>query len=177
VAQVELASGGVSYHSLGAGASKGNLDIWLRHAAWAGEGRILVSGERHRAARGRGKAPVPVPFGVRAIDTGDWSITTLDPRPNVMHVSGDTVLAHGTRWFARGRPPEHTGLLAFDAAGRRAYTRFRGQEVVMLGSRGHRAYAWVRRTRTLHVIDVRDGRTLNEVPTARRIPFLLMPPA
>jgi len=29
------------------------------------------------------------------------------------------------------------------------------------------------RPRTLHVIDLRDGRTVNEVHTSRRIPFLL----
>jgi hypothetical protein len=28
---------------------------------------------------------------------------------------------------------------------------------------------------TLHVIDLRDGRTVNEVHTARRIPFVLTP--
>jgi hypothetical protein len=28
---------------------------------------------------------------------------------------------------------------------------------------------------TLHVIDLRDGRTVNEVHTSRRIPFLLTP--
>jgi hypothetical protein len=40
---VDLASGIVSYHSLGAGASKGNVDIWWRTAAWAGDGRIAVT--------------------------------------------------------------------------------------------------------------------------------------
>ena len=40
---------------------------------------------------------------------------------------------------------------------------------------GDLLYAWVRRTRILHVIDLRDGRTVNEVHTARRIPFVLTP--
>jgi hypothetical protein len=116
-----------------------------------------------------------VPFGVRLIDTSDWSISTLDPRPSVMHVSGQTVLAYGTRWFGDRRPSESTGLLAFDGAGSRRFTRFRGQQIATLGTRGHLLYAWVRRTRTLHVIDLRSGRTLNEVHTSRRIPFLLTP--
>jgi hypothetical protein len=51
----------------------------------------------------------------------------------------------------------------------------RGKEIAMLGSRGDLVYTWVRRTRTLHVIDVRDGRTVNEVHTSRRIPNLLAP--
>lgn len=177
VAEVELASGEVTYHSLGAGAAKGNTDVWWRHAAWAGHGRIAVSGEHFRPGRGRHPPPGPVPFGIRVIDTSDWSITTLDSRPSVMQVSGDTVLAHGTRWFSGRRRPESTGLLAFDGTGRRAFVRFRGQAVATVGSRGRLAYVWVRRTRTLHVIDVRDGRTVNKVHTARRIPFLLTPPA
>ena len=174
VAEVGLATGEVTYHSLGASASKGNIDVWWRDAAWVGDGRIAVSGEHFPPASGR-RLSGPVPFGVRLIDTGDWSMTTLDPRPSVMHVSGDTVLAYGTRWFSGNRRSESTGLLAFDATGRRSFARFHGQDVATLGSRGHLVYAWVRRTRTLHVIDLRDGRTVNEVHTSRRIPFLLTP--
>jgi hypothetical protein len=70
-----------------------------------------------------------VPFGVRLIDTSDWPISTLDPRPSVMHVSGQTVPAYGTRWFGDRRPSESTGLLAFDGAGSRRFTRFRGQQI------------------------------------------------
>jgi hypothetical protein len=175
VAEVGLASGEVTYHSLGASAAKGNVDVWWREAAWAGNGRIAVSGEHFRPGREGRPPPGPVPFGVRVIDTSDWSITTLDPRPSVMHVAGDTVLAYGTRWFDGGRRSESTGLLGFDSTGHRAFVRFRGKEIATLGSRGRLVYAWVRRTRTLHVIDRRDGRTLNEVHTSRRIPFLLTP--
>jgi DNA-binding beta-propeller fold protein YncE len=175
VAEVELASGAVSYHALGVSASKGNIDVWWRQAAWAGDGRIAVTGQRWRPGRGRRPPPPPEPFGVRVIDTRDWSIATLDPRPTQMHVAGDTVLANGTRWFDGGGRAVSTGLLAFDGAGGRAFTRFRGQDVVTVGSRGGVAYVWVRRARTLHVIDLRDGHTLNEVRTGRRVPFLLTP--
>jgi hypothetical protein len=90
-----------------------------------------------------------------------------------MSVAGDTVLAYGTRWFTGRRPPESTGLLAFDRDGHRRFTRFRGRDVVGAGSQGRLAYIWLRRTRTLHVIDLRDGRTVNRVHTGRRAPFLL----
>jgi len=92
-----------------------------------------------------------------------------------MHVAGDTVLASGKRYFDAGRRTESTGLLAFDRAGRRAYTRFPGREVVLLGSRGGLGYVWVRRIRTAHVIDIADGRTLKTIRTGRRFPFLLSP--
>jgi hypothetical protein len=175
VAEVALASGEITYHPLGAAASKGDVDMWWREAAWVGNGRIAVSGEHFRPSRGRRVPDGPAPFGVRLIDTSDWSITTLDARSSVMHVAGDTVLAYGTRWFDGGRRSESTGLLAFHGDGRRAFVRFRGRDIATVGSRGHLLYAWVRRTRTLHVIDLRDGRTVNEVHTSRRIPFLLTP--
>jgi hypothetical protein len=175
VAEVELASGAVSYHSLGASAAKGNIDVWWREAAWAGDGRIAVSGEHFRPGRGRRPPDGPVPLGVRLIDTRDWTISTLDPRPTITYVSGDTVLAYGTRWFSGKRPPESTGLLAFDRTGERSFVRFRGQDIATLGGHGRLLYAWVRRTRTLHVIDVRDGHSVNAIHTGRRIPFLLTP--
>jgi hypothetical protein len=111
VAEVAPASGEVTYHPLGAAAAKGDVDAWWREATWVGNGRIAVSGEHFRPSRGRRVPDGPVPFGVRLIDTSDWSITTLDARSSVMHVSGDTVLAYGTRWFEGGRRSESTGLL------------------------------------------------------------------
>jgi hypothetical protein len=175
VAEVDLTSGAVAYHSLGASASKGNVGVWWRHAVWAGDDRIAVTGSTWPPLRGRRPPAGPVPFGIRMIDTGTWTIATLDARPDTMHVAGDTVLATGTRYFDAGRRTESTGLLAFDVAGRRAYTRFRGKWVVLLGSRGGLGYVWVRRTRTAHVIDLASGRTLNTIRGGRRAPFLLSP--
>ena len=175
VADVDLASGVVGYHSLGASASKGNVGVWWRDAVWAGDGRIAVTGTTWPPARGRRPAIAPVPFGVRMIDTRSWSIDTLDQRPDSMHVAGGTVLASGTRWFGAGRRSKSTGLLAFDEAGRRAFTRFRGEMVALLGSRGRLGYVWVRRTRTAHVIDLDSGRTINRIRTGRGSPHLLSP--
>jgi hypothetical protein len=174
VAEVDLASGAVAYHPLGASASKGNFDVWWRDAAWAGDGRIAVTGDHWPRPRGRTPRG-PVPFGVRIIDTRTWSIATLDPRPDTMHVAEGTVLAAGTRFFDPRPRSESTGLLGFDEAGRRAFTRFRGRQVMLLGSRGALGYVWVRRTRTAHVIDLDTGRTINSIRTGQRVPFLLSP--
>jgi hypothetical protein len=92
-----------------------------------------------------------------------------------MHVAGDMLLAAGTRWFDGGRRSKSTGLLGFDESGRRAFTRFRGLPVALLGSRGGLGYAWVRRTRTAHVLDLDSGRTLHRIRTGGRAPFLLSP--
>jgi hypothetical protein len=177
VAEVDPATGTVKHHSLGAGASKGNLHVWWRHAQWAGDGRIAVTGDHWRPARPGRRTPLgPDPFGVRLIDTATWSIETLDPRPDTMHVGGDVVLASGTRFFGGRRPSRSTGLLAFDSTGRRAYTRFRGELTALLGSRGALGYVWVRRTRRAHVIDLASGRTLRTIRTGPRSPNLLSPP-
>jgi hypothetical protein len=177
VAEVDPATGTVTHHSLGAAASKGNMHVWWRHAQWAGDGRIAVTGDHWRPAPPGGRTPLgPDPFGVRLIDTADWSIDTLDPRPDTMHVAGDVVLASGTRFFSGRRPSRSTGLLAFDRAGRPAYTRFRGELTGLLGSRGELGYVWVRRTRRTHVIDLASGRTLRTIRTGPRAPNLLSPP-
>jgi hypothetical protein len=174
VAEVELATGAVSYHSLGASASKGNVGVWWRRAVWADDGRIALTGDEWPPPRAR-VFDGPIPFGVRVIDTRTWTIETLDPRPNTMHVAGRMVLAAGTRYLRPGRT-KSTGLLAFDEAGRRAWTRFRDRPVALLGSRGSFVYAWVRRTRTAYVLDRDSGRTLHTIRTGIRVPFLLSPP-
>jgi hypothetical protein len=205
VAEIELASGAVSYHALDASdasaasaatadvgvtaaiggvgvtgdvearAAKGNFDVWSRSAAWIGDGRFAVTGDHHPPVRGQQAPSGPVPFGIRIVDTSDWSIDTLDPRPDQVQVTGGTVLALGTRWFGDPPRPDSTGLLAFDGAGHRLFTRFRDKDVTIAATRGHLAYVWIRRTRTMHVIDVRDGHTVNVVRTRRHLPFLLTP--
>ena len=174
-ADVDLTTGAVAYHSLGASASKGDNAVWWRYAEWVGDGRIAVSGDHWPRPRGR----VPdgaIPFGVRLIDTRTWTIDTLDPRPDSMDAAGGMVLATGTRYFDAGERSRSTGLLAFDGSGRRAWTRFRGLHVALLGSRGELAYAWVRRTRRAHVLDLATGRTLHTIRTGRGAPNLLSPP-
>lgn len=175
VAEVELATGAVAYHSLGASASKGDNAVWWRHAQWAGDGRIAVTGDHWPRPRGR-VLDGPMPFGLRMIDTGDWSIATFDARTDAMHVADGAVLAAGTRYFRAGRRSESYGLQAFDTSGRRVFTRFRGERVALLGSRGELAYAWVRRTRRAHVLDLATGRTLSTIRTGRGAPNLLSPP-
>jgi hypothetical protein len=175
VAEVEIATGAVTYHSLGARAAKGDISVWWRDAAWTGDGRIAVTGDHWPRPRGR-LPDGPIPFGVRVIDTRAWTIATLDPRPDTMHVAGGMVLAAGTRYFDAGARSTSTGLLAFDRSGRRAWTRFRGRRVVLLGSRGALGYVWMRRTRTAYVLDVDSGRTIRQIRTGRGSPHFLSPP-
>jgi hypothetical protein len=164
-ARIDLVSGGVEYHRLrplgSAGravAAKAGRVAWWRQAAWLGDGRIAVTGDYEAPFRPRGASNRP--FGVRLVDTRDWTIRTLHPGATLMYQAGEHLLANGTTWYAGSRRSESTGLLAFDRRGRRAFTRFRGADVYVLGGHGRLAYVWVRPTRMLHVLDLRSGNSL-----------------
>jgi hypothetical protein len=180
VARIDLASGAVEYHELeavgpvgSAVAAKGNVAAWWRYASWLGDGRIAVTGHYEPPLRpGRPPQP-PRPFGVRLIDTRNWTIRTLHPDAMLINWAGERLLANGTVWRAGGKPETSTGLLAFDVHGRRVFTRFRGADVSVLGSHGRLAYVWVRPTRMLHVLDLRSGESVRRHRVGPgRVPFL-----
>lgn len=180
-ARIDLTSGAVSYHGLRprgsaprAAAAKGNVAAWWREAIWLGDGRIAVTGHYEPPFRpGRRLRAANRPFGVRLIDSRDWTIRTLHPGATLMHRAGARLLASGTTWYDGWKRSRSTGLLAFDSLGRRAFTRFRGADVSVLGSHGRLAYVWVRPTRMLHVLDLRSGRSLrSERVGPARLPFL-----
>ena len=183
VAEVDMTSRRVSYRepvalaATGprATAAKGNLRVWSREAAWFGDRWIAMTGyDSFPTRRGRRFPPPIDPYGIRLIDTTGWTISTLHEGALQMHVAGDRLLAHGTTWHARSRRSTSTGLFAFDEAGRPAFARFPGKEVVPLGPHGNLSYVWVRQERALHVLDRRDGRTLRRIPArARDVPVLL----
>jgi hypothetical protein len=180
-ARIDLASGAIEYHELKAVgparravAAKGSVAAWWRQASWLGDGRIAVTGHYEPPLRpGRRLRPANRPFGVRLIDTGDWTIRTLHPDAFLMHRAGNRLLANGTTWHAGWTRSTSTGLLAFDMRGQRAFTRFRGADVSVLGSHGRLAYVWVRPTRMLHVLDLRSGDSLRRQRVGpARVPFL-----
>ena len=180
VARIDLASGAVEYHELEvvgparpAVAAKGSVAAWWRHATWLGDGHIAVTGHYEPPFRPGRRPQPPRPFGARLIDTRDWTIRTLHPDAILIHRAGERLLANGTVWRPGGEPATSTGLLAFDMQGRRAFTRFRGSDVSVLGSHGRLAYVWVRPTRMLHVLDLRSGHSLRRQRVGpARVPFL-----
>jgi hypothetical protein len=180
-ARVDLTSGTVDYHRLRASgsasratAAKGNVAAWWRVALWLGDGRIAVTGQYEPPFRpGRRRRATNRPFGVRLVDTRDWTIRTLHPDPFLIYRAGERLLAHGTTWYDGWKRSRSTGLLAFDTQGRPAFTRFRGADVSVLGSHGRLAYVWVRPARRLHVLDLRSGRTVRSKRVRQsRLPFL-----
>jgi hypothetical protein len=184
VAEVDLASAGVTYREPTAAvggrpraqAAKGNMRVWWRDAAWFGGHSIAVTGyDSFPTRRGRRFPPPIEPYGLRVIDTTDWTARTLDRRPDQAFVAGERLLAHGSRWSPpRLKYMSSSGLLGFTEDGHRSFIRFAGRQVTVIGTHGRLAYVWVVPAHELHVIDVRDGRTLRKMPArARNIPVLL----
>jgi hypothetical protein len=183
VAEVDLPSGRVTYREplpltgarAPAKAAKGNARVWTRDAAWFGERSIAVTGyDALPTPRGMRFPPPIEPYGVSLIDTTNWTIRTLHEDTMQLQVAGDRLLADGTAWHPRARRSSSTGLFAFAEDGQQVFARFPGQEVVPLGAHGNLAYVWVRQDRGLHVLDLRDGRTLRRIPArARDVPVLL----
>jgi hypothetical protein len=176
VAEVDLASGAVAYHPLGASAAKGDEEAWFRDAEWTAGGQIAITGDHTpRPLRNGRPAAGPVPYGLRLVDPRDWSIQTLNRRTNVLDIAGDRLLANGTTWNSGWRRSTSTGLVAFDLSGRPAFDRFAGKDVAVFGNHGRYAYVWVRPDRMLHVLDLRTGRSVNTIPALpARLPTLLM---
>jgi hypothetical protein len=189
VAEVDLNSGAVAYHRVAvrpagppwspgrASAAKGAPgDSRLRDARWLGDGALAVTGEDRRYS-GRGALQQVRALGVWRIDTETWTASLLARRPSSIALAGGRLLAvgrYGPGWDKRGR--RDAGLLAFDPSGRRAFRSFAGEDVSIYGVHGDRAYAWVRRTRSLHTVDVTSGRSLHRASAGpARLPWLLVP--
>ena len=175
LAEVELESGAVAYHPLGASAAKGNEEAWFRDAEWTADGQIAITGDHMpRPLRNGLPAAGPIPYGLRLVDPLDWAVRTVNRRTNLFDTAGNRLLAHGTTWNKGWRKSTSTGLLAFDLGGQPAFGRFGGKDVTVLGDHGRYAYVWVRPDRMLHVLDLRSGRTVNAIPTTpARMPTLL----
>jgi hypothetical protein len=175
VAEVDLASGAVAYHPLGASAAKGTEEAWWRDAEWTAGGQLAITGEHMPPPLRNGRpAAGPIPYGLRLVDPRDWSTLTVNRRTNELHAAGERLLAMGTRWNAGWRRSTSTGLLGFDLGGRPAFGRFADKDVVVLGDHGPYAHVWVRPDRMLHVIDLRSGRTVHTMHAGpARLPTLL----
>jgi hypothetical protein len=188
IAEVDLASGAVTYHGLprGGGAASPAPTAAdrvpsgpFRIARWLGDGTIAVAGGDIRPKRNwrrlssGGLPPTTiVPDGLRLIRTGDWSVTTLDPLISRFAPSGGALV--GMRSVGDASPTGTTALAVYGPGGRRlvrlAGTRPNGLQ----GAAWPYAYVTAPRPRRTRVVDLRNGRTVRTIPD-RRPPALLAP--
>lgn len=187
VADVDLTSGAVAYHTLRGGgdpaprptAAKGLAYGAFRSARWVGDATIAVSGEvtrmrrDWRRAQRRGQSPVRIdPYGLRLIRVDRWRVTTLHPLLRWFTLAGDALL--GMDSVPAGQDgSKATGLLAWTTDGSRRFTRFRGERGWIWGASWPYAYVRAVGPRRTHVVDVRTGRTVSK-SRERRPPLLLV---
>jgi hypothetical protein len=114
-----------------------------RSAVWLGAGRIAVTGydgqvswpADRRVEAGRR------PAGLRVIDTGDWSVRTLDERATEVVPAAGLLLTGDSR-----------GLTAYRPEGTAAFRLLDGERVAVVGVAGPLVY--VRADGRLKVVDL-----------------------
>ncbi|MBA2462049.1 MAG: hypothetical protein H0V45_09845 [Actinobacteria bacterium] len=166
VAEVALDTLAVAYHELNAPASRviaafrpavraKELPVTTRTAEWLGNGKLVVSGIG-------GSAGPEQPGGLALIDTGTWSIQTLEGGTDSFAVSEGRIVATGPR----------AGLAVFDRDGRLLYRRFAGRRSrVEMIHRG-RVYVHVGGERDMRALELVSGNDVGR--RALPLPRLLL---
>lgn len=102
-ADVDLASGSVTYHGPVRGLQKA-VSGWTRTARWLGGGMIGISGSDARpAVGGKDEQIETTPFGLRVLDTRAWTSTLVDAASSSLLARGRTMLAYDGGWAAYDR--------------------------------------------------------------------------
>jgi hypothetical protein len=162
VADVDLASLGVTYHSIAAGralavAAK-TFEGSARHAELLADGTLVVSGWDKHARY--------VPAGLKLVDTRTWTARTVDRKADTFWIVGDTVLATGSRpLFAADLygPWVGSGLSGYSRTGKRRFHFFKLDQVSVEAYYGDRVYAYLSdrvEPNPLRVVDVRTGKVV-----------------
>jgi hypothetical protein len=184
VAEVDLHSGAAANHDLSgprtATAAKGLAYSAYRTARWMGNGTIAVSGDETRTARDwrravrRGDLPTRVdPYGLRLVNTADWTARTLHPLLRSFFATGDALVGMDTIPVSP-RHAKRTGLVAYGLDGGRLTRRFRDRPLARLAwASWPYAYVSMRGRRVTHAIDLRTGRTAGNLANERP-PVLLI---
>jgi hypothetical protein len=179
VIDVELATGTATRHEPGRPALQWLRDLvdaqaeakavegpW-RTAHVLGDGMLAVTGWDDRL--GADGLPDPHPYGLRLIDTRDWSVETIDAR------IGHVVPVPGALLVADGGYGEASGVAALELDGTPRFRALAGRDASAIAI-GGLVYATPYSGGRTQVIDLRSGRTVKIVPPGPP-PLLIPPPA
>jgi hypothetical protein len=167
VAEVDLRTSRVAYHDLlePAAAAKGgggSSERFSRIVRWLGEGMLAVAGEDIPASEPPHRARL-IPFGLRLVDTHDWTVRTVDREAQTFDLAGPLLLAR--RWHVeQGLRP--MGVAAYDLNGSLRWRRFAGASALVQAPGGPMVYIDVgdRGKRRTHVVELATGRTIRVLP-------------
>jgi hypothetical protein len=185
VAEVSLSDLAVSYHVLSTPVSLlGRLRNWLeptvqakviegpkRKAVSLGDGLVAVTGVDYELGESSDADISTVqPAGLSLIDTGSWSIRTVNTGTSDFSLFRSTLLTYGdTSW---SDPSEHgSGLTGYDLRGREVFHILAGRRVGWIEPSSDLAYVFVN-GRSRIVVDARSGRILGRARAARSVSIL-----
>jgi hypothetical protein len=125
----------------------------VRNAAWMGAGRIALSGYDGDAVwrSDGGVEGERRPAGLHVIETGDWSMRTLDERASDFVATAGLLLTSG---------PEVRGLTAYSPDGDERFHVLDGRHVEIVASAGSFAYVRTPPEPALQVVDLERGRVI-----------------
>jgi hypothetical protein len=171
VAEISLATLGVSYHSVAQPVSLlGRLHDWVepkaaakgvngptRTAQWLGNGVVAVTGGDETAAldKDRQLHASWSPAGLTLIDTNTWGTKVIDRGADSFTVAGGTMLVTGAKWDDSAR--SGMGFAAYSFDGSRKLSVLRGDAAfLMLAWRG-KAYLGLDGRNSATVVDLGTG--------------------
>jgi hypothetical protein len=153
VAEVDLATLGVTYHSVAPSGTRRlaraqkSLNGPMRYARWIARDRIAVSGTDAKMTVTRAGATRQTwsSIGVSLIDTETWRSRLLDPQAGGFVRARSALLVPGTQSFT-----------AYDLAGEPRFTIPLDEPLSYVNVAGDYAYAWGRE-RTTTIVDLASG--------------------
>jgi hypothetical protein len=154
VAEIDLATLAVSYHELDHSSLLHRFLSWLtpaaaakalegpeREAAWAGDGKLAVSGVDYSTVRDSKGAPtvLATPAGTALIDTRSWRSQLLSGGASAFALLAGGVIAEGGSWSEAEQRSEGPGLEAFSLDGHKLWQLHRGEQrwIDLAGSVGY----------------------------------------
>ncbi|HET7571523.1 MAG TPA: hypothetical protein VFJ77_02505 [Gaiellaceae bacterium] len=178
VAEIDLRSLAVSYHTLGAASVLARIAAWLvppasakgmngpqRAATWLGDGLIALSGSDYSATRAEDGSVTfsQAPAGLAVVDTHGWTVRTLDRQATSAWVADGALLATGGGWSS-GDSARGEGLAAYGPDGKLRWRLFPGTRPWVDGVVGGLALVVEEGGARFHVVDVESGRILRSGP-------------
>lgn len=177
IAQVDLRSLAVTYHEPGqhvsllgralgwlqpAASAKGPIAGPARHAAWVGNGMLAVSGaDVHVTVQPHDIDVDTQPYGLRLIDTNDWTMRTLEPGATDLALGSGALLAYAAAYDKQFRPVAGIGLTAYTVDGAKLFHALGESPLFWARIVGPKVY--VAPNGTIVGIDLRTGETVQKL--------------
>ena len=134
-------------------------------ARWLGSGVLAVTGGDEAMFKDANGEPRMswTPAGLRLIDTNSWGSKVIDRGADSFTLTGDTLLATGSRWDSRDEASSTgMGFAAYGLDGTRKLSVLRGRSLVVALAFRARAYLAGGNNQPLKVVDLGSGKLMKD---------------